>query len=146
MFPRVKRRLLQLKEETAEMLSVPTIDAPSSEDKNGCPTSCGIHLESYADKGLVSNVEKIVEDAIVNDQEEDDSVISESMESNSSSSVQPEEAVTIQEDLSLVRLKKAETGTIPTYETVEDSGDCSHKTFRVLQKHRHICKLISGNT
>ena len=141
MFPRVKRRLLQLKEETAETLSVPTIDAITNQvqktkmDAQEVCTSCGIHLESYADKGLVSNVEKIVEHAIVNDQEEkDNSAISESMESNSSCSVQPEEAVTIQKDLSLVRLKKAETGTIPTYETVEDSGDCSHKTFRLKNK------------
>ena len=52
--PRVKRRLLQLKEDTAETLSVPTIDAitrqvqkPKMDAQEVC-TSCGIILESYA--------------------------------------------------------------------------------------------------
>ena len=92
-FPRVKRRLQQLKEETAETLSVLTIDAimcavqKAKMDAQEVCTSSGIHLESYADKDLISNVEKIVEDTIVNDQEEDNSAISESTESNSSCSV-----------------------------------------------------------
>lgn len=57
-FPRVKRRLLQLKEKTAETLSVPTIDAITRQvqkakmDAQEVCTSSGIHLESYADKDL----------------------------------------------------------------------------------------------
>ena len=94
-FPRVKRRLQQLKEETAETLSVLTIDAitcavqKAKMDAQEVCTSSGIHLESYADKDLISNVEKIVEDTIVNDQEEEEgnSAISKSTECNSSCSV-----------------------------------------------------------
>ena len=71
-FPRVKRCLLHLKEESNETFAVPNVDLITDEiskakvDAIEVCKSCDMVLNSYEDKDLVQNVEKVVEEAIYN--------------------------------------------------------------------------------
>lgn len=72
-FPRVKRRLLHLKEECEQTFSIPSVEQITEEiikakvDAIQICRSCGMDLSSYEDKDLVKNVEKVLQGAIQND-------------------------------------------------------------------------------
>ncbi len=66
-------------------------------------------------------MEEIVQDAIANDyEEEDNSTVSDSSD-NENYTVPTNDIVTIREDLSQIKVRKSETNTFPTYETVQES-------------------------
>ncbi len=77
-FPRVKRRLLQIQEETDQTFSLPTesdiakMIFKAKEDAIKICDNCKIRLNSYDDKHLIKNIEKVVDDAIINDNECED--------------------------------------------------------------------------
>ena len=148
-FPRVKRRLLQLKEEVQATLSVPTIEEITQEvlkaksDAIEICKSCAINLKSYADRDLVLNVGEIVQDAIANDyEEEDNSTVSDSL-NNENYTVPTNDVVTIREDLSQIKVRKSKTNTFPTYETVQESTTVegtSESSSKMFSLHGKLSK------
>ena len=129
-FPRVQRRLMQLKEESAATFTVPTIDNITAEilkakqDATKICNSCGIQLQSYTDLDLVQHVQDIIEDAVTNDHESEDNSNAcsddERVNTIDENNVSPDDVVTIQEDLSQLRVVKSVTSTFPVYEKVTD--------------------------
>ena len=129
-FPGVKRRLLQFKEEGEATFAVPTIDKITEEivkakqDATKICSSCRIQLQSYTDLDLVQHVQDIIEDAVTNDHECEDNSNTcsddESINTIDENSVSPDDVVTIQEDLSQLRVVKSVTSSFPVYEKVTD--------------------------
>ena len=73
---------MHLKEESDETFTIPNVDLITDEiikakgDAIEVCKSCGMVLNSYEDKDLVQNVEKVVEEAIQHDHEAAESSIS----------------------------------------------------------------------
>ncbi len=129
----MKRRLLQIQEETDQTFSLPTesdiakMIFKAKEDAIKICDNCKIRLNSYDDKHLIKNIEKVVDDAIINHNEcedENDTQLCSSSRSFQASqqttddmeNVQSvEEHVTIREDLSIIKLRKERSSTFPSY-------------------------------
>lgn len=145
-FPRVKRRLLHLKEESERTFSIPSVEEMTEEiieaklDAIQICKSCDMDLSSYEDKDLVKNVEKVVQGAIEHDHESSESSLLEADNSSSPNEVTMtrEEVVSIKEDLSVIKLRKAATsGGIPTYEAQDKDATCSTgKTYTLSGKNQ----------
>lgn len=123
-FPRVKRRLLQLKDESENTFKIPTL----SEMEQSIVTAkleainkareCNIHLDRYLDEDLYFPAnERLIQSAVENDFEVDDSqeqAITENQLSN-------EDAILINEDISNINLIKKVAPGVPTYESSSKS-------------------------
>ena len=123
--PRAQRRLLQIKEESEETLTVPSIDdmtkiiKESKEEAIRKAEVLGMLLSSYDDNYLkYSNNESLLE-AAFNVDLEDDVTISD-IGDGLGDSRPHEEVITIRDDVSRIYLEKRKTS-IPTYIPVEKS-------------------------
>ena len=77
-FPRVKRRLLQLKKETSETFEVPTVSElekcilDAKLEAINRARDLMMTIESYSDKDLLfDDIESFIDSAVANDHEED---------------------------------------------------------------------------
>jgi ribosomal protein L7/L12 len=155
-FPRVKRRLLHLKEESEETFTIPNADLITKEiskakiDAIAVCKSCGMVLNSYEDKDLVQNVEKVVEEAIQHDHESSESTIIETDNSSCPNEVTmtPEDIVTINEDLSVIKLRKTASSVgIPTYQALDkDKIHSTGKNYSLSGKTKDTTKSKKSST
>ena len=154
-FPRVKRRLLHLKEESNETFAVPNVDLITDEiskakvDAIEVCKSCDMVLNSYEDKDLVQNVEKVVEEAIQHDHESNEgSIIENDDSSGPSEAMTQEDIVTINEDLSIIKLrKKASSVGLPTYQVIDKDEVCSSgKNYSLSGKTKDKKKSKKSST
>ena len=155
-FPRVKRRLLHLKEESNETFAVPNVDLITDEiskakvDATEVCKSCDMVLNSYEDKDLVQNVEKVVEEAIQHDHEYNEGSIIENDDSSGPSEVAmtQEDIVTINEDLSIIKLrKKALSVGLRTYQVSDKDEVCSSgKNYSLSGKTKDKKKSKESST
>ena len=150
-FPRLKRRLMQTKEESNETFRIPTIEeitsrvaAAKAEAIRICSSS-GITLKSYSDGDLIANVEWIVEAAICNDEERIESA--EEQESTTSNDAQllitQDAAMSTLEELSIIKLRKDSSQGLPIYKKVESSSNAGRvgKTFCTASKEKGKVKF-----
>ncbi len=153
-FPRVKRRLLQLKEESDATFSIPTIDQVTKEilkakkDAMQICHSCGIQLESYDDLEIVKNVQNIIEEAVANDYESEEirTSCNENVSTISDNSLSSNEVIMIQEDLSHIKLMKSSSSSFPVYEKITDATLQSKgktKTYELLRKTSPKSRCLS---
>ncbi len=131
LFPRLGKRILQMKEETDETFHIPTFQSITQEiskakrDAIKLAADCGMELTSYNDKDLVKDVEYVVNQAVSNDQED---TCEETLLLNKKNTMDPQvelsmtemELAAVGEDLSLIKLKKNETPGLPVYIPVEE--------------------------
>ena len=132
LFPRVKRRLLQTKEESQGTLSIPTlsdIDEAIHKAKESAielAKACNMDINSYDDRSLLIGLEEVVMHGIENDGEDNSEsenthdTINKVTEESSQlpiSTLTSEDIMTIKEDLSQVKLCKTSTAkdSLPTY-------------------------------
>lgn len=136
-FPRVQRRLLHFKEEGKETLSMYDLSLESlesliAEAKNDAVKLCeevGMVLEGYDDMDLVCH-EIAIENAILNDGEEEDTVTSEGEHR-----YEQEEVRTIKEDLSNIRLHKTSSDGLPKYDLQPTTNSVKKgKTYKTISK------------
>ena len=109
-FPRVKRRLLQLKKETESTLSTPQLNEVETcilTAKMEAITRanwCGIYLDQYGDEFLLfPGNEKIINAAAENDFKEES--IQEETNIQQNVVLPADDVITIEEDLNLIRSK-----------------------------------------
>ena len=153
LFPRVQRRILQIKEESKDTLSIPALEEitetihDAKANAVDLAKSCNINLDSFDDKELLISVQEAVDHAVANDGESDenvpeDTVTAEGTISSSSSSDNSEngymtsqEIITIREDLSQLRLRKTsdESNIFPAYGESDSRGSSKSKSYRVLK-------------
>ena len=155
-FPRVKRRLLHLKEESNETFAVPNVDLITDEiskakvDAIEVCKSCDMVLNSYENKDLVQNVEKVVEEAIQHDHESNEGSIIENDDFSGPSEVAmtQEDIVTINEDLSIIKLrKKALSVGLRTYQVSDKDEVCSSgKNYSLSGKTKDKKKSKESST
>ena len=100
---------------------------------------CQIHLESYDDTDLLIRMDEIVTHGVENDDEENASHAEDNVSQNELSR---EETITIQEDLSLVRLRKSKSSTFPCYEPLKDGEEVNRyeKTYAQEKKRKRTSK------
>eukprot|EP00112_Aurelia_sp_Birch-Aquarium-sp1_P016531 Seg376.10 transcript_id=Seg376.10/GoldUCD/mRNA.D3Y31 product="hypothetical protein" protein_id=Seg376.10/GoldUCD/D3Y31 len=133
-FPRLKRRLLQVNDETAGTFSLPQENDMlesfhlAKQDAIEICNDCQIYLESYDDTDLLIRMDEIVTHGVENDDEENASQAEDNVSQNELSR---EETITIQEDLSLVRLRKSKSSTFTCYEPLGDGVEVNRyeKTY-----------------
>ncbi|CAB3986306.1 Hypothetical predicted protein [Paramuricea clavata] len=85
--------------------------------------SCRMVLNSYEDKDLVQNIEKVIEEAIQHDHESSESTIIETDNFSCPNEVPmtPKDIVTIKEDLSAIKLQSTASSVgIPTYQVLDE--------------------------
>ena len=126
-FPRVKRRLLQLKEESADTFQVPTIKELETSILSAKleaitkARECGILLEQYGDEFLLFPTnEALIQSAVDNDNEneENETIVISSAECGLSKI----EAIMINEDIRNINLTKQKSSGIPKYIESEKSS------------------------
>ena len=132
-FPRVKRRLLQIKEESSETLTVPTLAQVTSEilmsksDAIRIAKSCKMELVSYEDKDLLLDLNEVVHTAVATDHETDDVTSKESENTivpTRDTIYTNEESIQIDQDLLTLKLRKTtKEGSLPTYELSASNSD-----------------------
>lgn len=128
-FPRVKRRLLQLNEETADTFSVPTI-----KEFESCILSakleaiqyskqCSIFLEQYGDEFLLFPTnEALIDSAVENNNENEENETSEI--TSIDKGLTRDEAVLINEDITNINLIKQKSSAMPIYIQSTRSSTC----------------------
>ena len=121
-FPCIKRRLLQLNEESDETFQLPTdlneifvcISSAKAEVVDFAK-GCGINLETYDDDFIVADTHSLIETVTesyneeVDDEDEDNKTIA-------NVALTEEEIVTLQEDLSQIWLNKNANDGLPMYQ------------------------------
>ena len=125
-FPRVKRRLLQLKDESDDTFKIPTLSEMEQTiiiaivEAINLATECNLRLDRYCDEDLYFPAnDRLIQSAVEKDFEIDDSPeqpITEHVISN-------EDVVTINEDISNINLIKQKSSGISTY--IESSSKSS---------------------
>ena len=134
-FPRVKRRLLQCKEESEETLMVPEtcfydIITAAKEDAIACMKSLGILLDSYDDKHLICS-EITANEATVNDGEGEEP--GDGSTKNQMDMTQ-DESVIIREDLSNLQLQKISPYGLPMYDELDTTHTKDGRTYKFMKK------------
>ena len=105
-FPRVKRRLLQVNEESDETLSLPTLEDVGksvASAKLNCVNEaerCSIILPEYSDHYLTRDNVNFIDKIDDGSDDEEETIIDESVK------IAQEEFVTLQEDYSQIRVAK----------------------------------------
>lgn len=131
-FPRVKRRLLQLNKEKEETFLIPSIDEittsilKAKESAISLSTECGMTLDSYDDATNTKDV-AIIDDAIANDFEGEETALH--TQEHPDDSVSESDVITIKEDLAIIKLKKSSSSGIPTYLPSTEKGTVAEKSF-----------------
>ena len=119
LFPRVKRRLLHLKEEGEKTFTIPTINEvencilAAKMEAIKISKNCGMNLDRYGDEHLFLPVTE----SIITQYEQDSDLVTRDSEgfASAESSLPHEEVVKINEDISQVLLAKKKSTGIPTY-------------------------------
>ena len=133
-FPRVKKRLLQCKEENENTFAlfplneIDTIVMREKADAVNMALKCGMRLESIYDTYLLSGIVQILERAVEEDGEEEEySDLNETTEAEDADDATP---IQIEEDLLNMRLTKESGAGIPTYTVATSSKGTVHsKTY-----------------
>ena len=148
LFPRVQRRILQIKEESKDTLTIPALEEitetihDAKANAVDLAKSCNINLDSFDDKELLISVQEAVDDGESDENVPEDTVTAEGIISSSSSSDNSEngymtfqEIITIREDLSQLRLRKTsdESNIFPAYGEYDSRGSSKSKSYRVLK-------------
>ena len=135
-FPRVKRRLMQLNEESDDTFDIPSladIEAVVSEAKASAirmAKECGMFLESYDDSKLAGGTSKIIENAVVFDGEPEESGESCEPDNEASEDSAPStELNIIREDICVLNLRKQNSGGLPVYAQSGEKGTVSRKSY-----------------
>uniref|UniRef100_A0A7M5X9S7 Uncharacterized protein n=2 Tax=Clytia hemisphaerica TaxID=252671 RepID=A0A7M5X9S7_9CNID len=141
-FPRVKRRLLQTREETEVTLQIPTvaeIDDSIFRARYEALTrarECGITLQKYGDEHLLfpSN-EALIQSAVDNDHEGEDIEIAPTAQQDG---ITTEEAITINEDILNINLVKKRSTGVPVYAEQSDKSGRNYSLMNSLGKSQFI--------
>ena len=152
-FPRLKRHLLQSKAEHTDTFAVPDINDVTKEilkaknDAIALCSACGMKLASYEDSKIVKDIDNIVQEAIVNDDENCEITVLQTETTSDATTTTTQErdlpmpreqVVTICEDLSQIRLRKASNSGLPCYEKIVNpqaqSIETSAKSFKLDKK------------
>ena len=147
LFPRLGRRLFQIKEETDETFCIPTVQSMTQQILDGkrdaikLAADCGMRLTSYSDRDLVKGLEYAVSEAVSNDNEDlcEEALLlpnnEDIMESEMQSPMTQAELLCASEDLSVLKLRKNEAPGIPTYVCIEESvGENKGRTYNVEKR------------
>ena len=147
LFPRLGRRLFQIKEETDETFCIPTVQSMTQQILDGkrdaikLAADCGMRLTSYSDRDLVKGLEYAVSEAVSNDNEDlcEEALLlpnnEDIMESNMQSPMTQAELSCASEDLSVLKLRKNEAPGIPIYVGIEESvGENQGRTYNVEKR------------
>ena len=141
-FPRLKRRLLQAKDETEDTFVAPCVEeitqeiVNAKEDAIDLSKKCGIELTTYDDVCLVKDIELVVDEAVRNDDESFEDLQPEPSPMTNETILSQAEAAAIREDLSQVKLRKATTLGLPAYEKFPDELNTPSKTYSLFRKER----------
>ena len=133
-FPRVKRRLLQLSEESEETLLVPSslecvhqqislAKLEAIEDAKECSMS----LPNYDDDTLMMENISLIE---LTENEDDNVDVPDSANVATSMESSLNDDLALQEDLLQIRLRKQNQQGMPLYETTDEKGTKSHKSYK----------------
>ena len=132
-FPRVKRRLLQVNEESDETLSLPTLEdvekSVASAKLNSVNEAerCSIILPEYSDHYLTGDNVNFIDKIDDGSDDEEETIIVESVK------ITQEEFVTLQEDYSQIRVAKESHKGIATYAQTGSRGTVRNKTYKQSQ-------------
>ena len=135
-FPRVKRKLLQLNEESDETFQLPNeifvcISSAKAEAVDFAK-GCGINLETYDDDFIVADTHSLIETATESYSEEVDDE-DENNETIANVVLTEEEIVTLQEDLSQMWLNKCANDGLPMYQASVSEGNRTYKGNHFVQ-------------
>ena len=143
-FPRVKRRLLQLNEETEETFLIPTMEELESTIRKAKDVAkalakeCKMDLSCYDDEYLMRGTTRVIKDAIANDLENEDVLLSESQQEESSDEMAALNIAHIREDLAVIKLKKKPNSSFPIYTESTDKGSkTKHSYTSVVQTKKY---------
>ena len=139
-FPRVKRRLLQLNEETEKTFQVPTVEDLERAIKKAkdaaiaLASECKMDLDSYEDDHLNGATTELVEDAIENDLEDEDVQFDETEAEKTDLDIT--QVTQIKEDLAVIKLKKKKNVSLPTYIESTEKGTKSSHSYSSVNKSK----------
>ena len=145
-FPRVKRRLLQVNEESDETLSLPTLEdvekSVASAKLNSVNEAerCSIILPEYSDHYLTGDNVNFIDKIDDGSDDEEETIIVESVK------ITQEEFVTLQEDYSQIRVAKKSHKGIATYAQTGSRGTVRNKTYKQSQFVLYQCAYIRKST
>ena len=140
-FPRTKKRLLQMNEESEDTLSV----LQSSEEIQKCiltaklsaiedAKQCSMSLDDYDDRNLIiDSVNELLNDDDDDDEDDDSNGNDAVNTSENITNISDEVALLIQEDSTQIRLSKDLQNGMPTYTTTTDKGTQKNKTYQLSQ-------------
>ena len=141
----MKRRLLQLKEESVSTFAIPSVRAMeeaiivAKSEAIVMARKCNLSLDRYLDEDLYFHAnDRLIESAVINDFEVDESreqQVSESVVGN-------EDVVTINEDISNINLVKTSSSGIPKY--TEASKSSTKRNYLKNQKGRSCFVEYNG--
>ena len=121
-FPRVKRRLLQRKEESVETFKIPSLleiencILEAKMEAVSIAKDCGMNLETYGDQELLFKENEAFINSAVDDDQEVDLTMSEGDNLEVDENIRPlDESITLNEDISQILLSKRNSSGIPIY-------------------------------
>ena len=143
-FPRVKRRLLQLNQETEKTFLIPTMAELESAVRKAktkaisLASECKMDLPSYDNECLIREPTHTVKDAIANDLENEDVHFPESQEEETPDEMDATHVAQITEDLAIIKLKKKSNCSFPTYvQSTEKGTILSHSYSSVVDSNKY---------
>ena len=140
-FPRVKKRLLQCKEEseeTFELFPLHQIDTLINQAKDEAITmasKCGMLLDSFEDSYLLSGIIQILERAV--DEDGEDEEYNDPADCSEAEAAPEATPIFIQEDLTNIRLTKESGNGLPMYTVAAASkGTVRSKTYSLQKRNK----------
>ena len=152
-FPRVKRRLLQIKDESEKTFEYCTVDDikvyidEAKEEAIELTKTCGMVLPSYNDEYLLEDTMRM--ESVINDAINVDGEIFENDDDAQLHGGDTIDYITVQEDISNLRLAKQSSSGLPTYGIMSNDvpSDCrtysyknNNKTPFIQYQNRYIRK------
>ena len=142
-FPRVKRRLLQCKEESEETFllfprsEIDKIIQRAKEEAKKIATKCGMVLKSYDDAFILSEVVHVLDKAVEEDEEDEDYTEAIVTRDNDTNEENNDLMIEIQEDLVSLRLAKTSSDGLPMYSiSNKNKGTVRSKTYLLNKKNK----------
>ena len=150
-FPRVKKRLLQLNEESELTFQIPTLDdlekcvSEAKDSTMALSKRCGMVLELYDDVYIAKDTMILIENAIECDHEDEGNANSSSSPDDDVEMFTQAEITTIKEDMTLIRLQRKSNEGLPTYAPSKEKGTVARKSYSkktpfIQYKDAHIRK------
>ena len=153
-FPRLQRRLMHMNNETNATFEIPSIEdiesAISSAKKRaiGIAKKCGISLISYADLDLVKDTTGLVQNAVASDHENDIDDCQELSLDSGVTELPRQEISQVNEDISVLKLKKKFHSGFPIYVDTAASGSGKKSYSTSIEKDkrkRKRCPFMNYN-